>query len=132
MKAEYLSYFNETVSRVKHSVNFTIPIIHADHGQLKGHKKAFGCCHGYRNAAGWEAEKITIDEYFIEECYEAEVKGKWYIGKLIGCTLVEVICHEIAHIHEMRHGKKHRELARRLTGLVEAGRPHGLAQGGAA
>jgi hypothetical protein len=126
MKNEHLNYFNETAAMIKHLANVAIPILPADHDQFKGHKNALGICHGYRSAGkkagsrkkGWEPEKITIDEYFIEECYEADINGKWHFN-LTGQTLAKVICHEIAHIYEWRHGKKHREITQRLTALVK-------------
>jgi hypothetical protein len=133
MKSQLLDYFNETVSVIKRSVNVSIPILPADHEQFKGHENALGICHGYKSAGknDWEPEKITIDEYFVEECYEAEVNGKWYFA-LTGQNLMEVICHEIAHIYQWRHGKKHREITQRLIGLVKAGMPCYSVQGGAA
>jgi hypothetical protein len=129
MKNEHLNYFNDTVSMIKRSVNVIIPILPADHEQIKGHKEALGICHGYKNTGknNWKPEKITIDEYFIEECYEAEINGKWYFN-LTGQNLVEVICHEIAHICEWRHGKKHGEITQWLIGLVNAGMPCDPAQ----
>jgi hypothetical protein len=123
MKNEHLNYFNKKVFTIKKSINVSIPILPADHEHIKGHKNALGICHGYKSPAknDWEPEKITIDEYFIEECYEAEINGKWYLMKLTGQNLIEVICHEIAHIYEWRHGKKHSELTERLIRLVETG-----------
>jgi hypothetical protein len=134
MKSEHLNYFNETVSIIKKSMNVVTPILPADHDQFKGHENALGICHGYKNAGNndWEPEKITIDEYFIEECYEAEINGKWYLLNLTGQNLVEVICHEIAHIYEWRHGKKHRDITQRLIGLVKNGMSRDFAHRGAA
>lgn len=126
VKKEYLDFFNATVSKVKRVVNITVPIIPFDHDEIKGHKNALGICHGtrYADGSGWEAEKITIDEYFIEECYKAEVEGFPYMLDLIGDNLIGVICHEIAHTRILRHGKKHRELTQMLISIVESGEPH--------
>jgi len=134
MKSEHLNYFNEKVSMIKHSINVAIPILPADHDQIKGHENALGICHGRKSVRknDWEPEEITIDEYFIEECYDAEINGNWYRLKLVGQNLVEVICHEIAHIYEWRHNKKHREITQRLIGLVKAGMPHNIVQRNAA
>jgi hypothetical protein len=134
MRAEQLNYFNEVIKRIKQSVNVSIPILPADHEKIKGHENALGICHGRKNIGqnDWEPEKITIDEYFIEENYEADVNGKTYMLRLVGENLVEVICHEIAHIQEWRHGKRHRNLTKKLIELVETGKQHGIVQENAA
>ena len=132
MKREHIEYFNSVIAKVKHSVNVRIPITLADHEQFKGHENALGICHGFKTPRmnDWSPEKITIDEYFVEECYKAEVEGNQaaqFMLELAGDTLIGVICHEIAHIYNWRHGKKHTELAQRLVARVECGEPHGMA-----
>ena len=134
MKNEHRNYFNKIVRRIKHSINVTIPILPANHDLFKGHEKALGICHGHKTPRknDWEPNKITIDEYFIEECYEAEINGKRYMTELTDGNLVDVICHEIAHIYEWRHGKKHRLITRRLIELVETGETDSIFHRGAA
>ena len=106
---EEVKFFNETVARVKYSVNVNVPIEVMDHEQLTGtNKEALGICWAEEDGTGKPRPfKITIDEYFIHECYVAIEKP--YM-KIIPETLEQVIAHEIAHLHVWRHGKKHTEL----------------------
>ncbi|HBY21088.1 MAG TPA: hypothetical protein DEG71_08785 [Clostridiales bacterium] len=111
-------YFNQTVQKVLTSIKCTlnISITIMDHETLKDKAKhALGIC--------WETEKgyyITIDEFFVEECYkyfELDTFSTWVLGS--GWTLEHVICHELAHTQIWRHGKKHTELTNRLLSKVK-------------
>jgi hypothetical protein len=87
----------------------------ADHDKLKGQaKKAIGIAYTNDNL-------ITIDNFFVEECYKYfelnDIMSTWELGSHY--TLEYVICHEIAHFSEARHGKKHTELTNRLLNKVE-------------
>jgi len=98
-------------------INVSVPVVIYNHDFIKGHKKALGITH-FEYKGGLPL-KITIDEYFVEECY------KEYLGipfgkqmrELAGDTLEGVICHELAHLTHLRHGKKHREETQRLLNL---------------
>jgi len=133
MKSEYINYFNEKISMIKNIIKIDVPIYPADHEQIKGHEKALGICYGYKNDNGkMDVEKITIDDYFIEENYEAEINGKWWMLHFVGQNLVDVVCHEIAHIYEWRHGKKHKEITQCLIELVNTRMSRNQIQRGAA
>lgn len=110
-------YFNQTVSKVLNQIGCTmnIDIEILDHSTLKGqHKKALGCCCESDNKYS-----ITIDEYFVIECFEYFVlNSKTSSWGLVRKTLEYVICHELAHIQEWRHGKRHTELTNRLLNMV--------------
>lgn len=119
------AYFQETLSRIKYSVNFWVPVEVMDHEILKGrHKNALGICWAEDDGNGKpDPFKITIDEYFIHECYAT--LNEPYM-KVIPETLEEVIAHEIAHLRCWRHGKKHTELTKHICKLIAAGKPHGI------
>lgn len=128
---EEVKFFNDTVARIKYSVNVCIPIEPMDHEQLTGKsKEALGICWAEYDEAGKLVPfRITIDEFFIHECFVALEKP--YM-KLEPQTLEQVIAHEIAHIHVWRHGKKHTALTEHICCLIEKGEPHGLEDSGAA
>lgn len=118
-------YFDETVAKVKYSVNVCVPIEAMDHDVLTGkHKEALGICWADADENGKLVPfHITIDEYFIHECFIAIEKP--YM-KLEPETLEQVIAHEIAHLTYWRHGKKHTEHTRYICGLIESGLPQGI------
>ena len=120
------AYFQKTLSRIKYSVNFWVPVEVMDHETLKGwHKNALGICWAEDDGNGKpEPFKITIDEYFIHECYAT--LNESYM-KVEPEPLEEVIAHEIAHLRYRRHGKKHTELTQHICKLIAAGKPHGMA-----
>lgn len=109
-------YFNNTVNNIKSKLNINITIKIYDHELLDGkHKKAVGCCHKFSD----DTYLITIDEYFVTECYEYFVLDKKYSSwGLVGETLEQVICHEIAHLTEWRHGKKHIALMNKYLEMI--------------
>lgn len=120
------AYFQETVAKIRYSVNFRVPIEAMDHELLKGKsKEALGICWAEDDGNGNRIPyRITIDEYFIQECFVALEKP--YL-KIELQTLEEVIAHEIAHLRYWRHGKKHTEWTQYICSLIRAGKPHGLA-----
>jgi hypothetical protein len=111
-------YFDSTVSNIKNKLQIDTEIIMYDHELLNGkHKKAVGCCHKFSD----DTYMITIDEYFVTECYEYFILGnKNSSWGLVGETLEQVICHEIAHLTEWRHGKKHTVLMNKLLEKASA------------
>lgn len=118
-----LNYFNETVERIKYSVNVNVPILPLNYDIFKGKQRnALGSCWS-ENSDEKKPICITIDEFFIQECFAA-IEHPYM--KLEPETLEQVIAHEIAHIHVWRHGKKHTALTNHICGLIENGEPHGL------
>lgn len=128
---EEVKFFNDTVAKVKYSVNVRVPIEPMDHEQLTGKsKEALGVCWAEYDEAGKLVPfRITIDEFFIHECFVALEKP--YM-KIEPQTLEQVIAHEIAHLHQWRHGKKHTALTEHICRLIEKGEPHGLEDSSAA
>lgn len=105
-------YFRDTVFNVLFAVSINIPVYMCDHERLPGDcENALGM--HWKNAEG--DEFITIDNYFIHECYEVAFNGAYDIN---GEDLVSVLCHELAHIHYRRHTKYHEELTEKYIGIV--------------
>lgn len=97
-------YFRQTVSRVLSILNYDIPVYMCDHERFDG-KAGDALGMHWKNAQG--DEFITIDNYFIHECFDVEFNGAYNID---GETLVSVLCHELAHVRYQRHTKYHAEL----------------------
>lgn len=112
-------YFNSTVKNVLTSIGCTmnISITILDHDTLIGkEKEALGIC--------WRSSEynyhITIDEFFVKECYTYFAEDKYYsTWELNGRTLESVICHELAHINQWNHCKKHTRIMNELLSKVE-------------
>ncbi|QUI25939.1 hypothetical protein HZI73_26360 (plasmid) [Vallitalea pronyensis] len=109
-------YFNKIVEDIKNKLCIDIPILSCNHEILKGHEEALGIAYSYDKA---DVYQITIDEYFIHECYYDFLWNQGYrdrgiVPKVEIKSLEDVICHEIAHITYWNHGKKHRELTDKL------------------
>jgi hypothetical protein len=109
-------YFNDTVQKIQNVLKIDVEIKILDHETLDGkHKRAVGCCHKFSD----ETYLITIDEYFVQECYEYFIlKNSFSSWSLVGETLEQVICHELAHLIEWRHGKRHIELMNEYLRMV--------------
>lgn len=116
---EEIVFFNDTVARVENALNISIPIYILDHEQLKGKsKEALGICWTTGTGEDRVFEFITIDEFFVSECFLNHKYGD-------GATLTEedlehVICHELAHAVHWRHGKRHTELMETLYEMVKS------------
>lgn len=110
-------YFSNTVNKISNDTNIQIDIKMFDHEKLDGrHKKAIGCCHQFND----DSFLITIDDYFVQECYKHFIlKSKISSWSLVGETLEECICHELAHLTEWRHGKRHKELTDKYLKMIE-------------
>jgi len=120
LTAEEREFFEKTVVSVKCSVPVDVPIEAMDHSVLpKKYKEAFGNCWAREYKDGRRIPYlITIDEFFIHECFVALEKP--YL-KLESETLEDVIAHEIAHLRYWRHGKKHTAWTKYILGLIENG-----------
>ena len=115
-----LSWFYKTVEIARQATGCTVPIIPYDHDLFHGkHRNALGCCITKNPGAPLSTDAdttITIDCYFIDECYRHEFNGDFLIA---GQTLQEVIAHEIAHLTVWRHGKKHNALSLELLHKID-------------
>ena len=116
-----LLYFEETVAFVKKALSVDIDISPCNHEKVhkgKG-KEALGV---FYTSDLEELSKdcyITIDNYFIHECYREKFHGDINLNFK---SLEEVICHEIAHSKQFRHCKKHSRIATELLDRVETSR----------
>jgi hypothetical protein len=113
-------YFDSTVQKVLTSIGCTmdISITILDHDTLeKELKEARGICWRYEKENTY---KITIDEFFVDECYKYFILDQfWSSWELEGQTLEEVICHELAHIQQWNHCKRHTQITNELLSMVE-------------
>lgn len=110
-EGEY-KYFLNTVSYIKDVLNIEIEIGIADHTKIKGHEKAVGLAYSTTGRAK-DMFKITIDIDFIKFCYELN-----FVFNVEDRELEETICHEIAHMKQFRHTKKHQELTNKYIRFV--------------
>ena len=115
-----LGFFNETVALVKETLNIDVDIFCCNHErEFAGtrSKEALGICHTSDPDDPKKDCFITIDNYFVHECYEEVYHGAYNLNFT---TLEEVICHEIAHLEKWRHCKTHKriteDLLRRVRG----------------
>ena len=111
LSAEEASFFRQTSERIKQLLNIAIEIKPYNHDNVTGHENALGIY--YRADDG--SDMITIDNYFIHECYEVEHCGRYPIESE---TLTGAICHEIAHRRYLRHTKHHAALTQQYINAV--------------
>ena len=109
------AWFRATVAQVKRALDVEIPVYMCDQERLPGScADALGI--HWVSADGMD-EFITVDNYFIHECYEAAFHGAHMLGDE---NLVSVLCHEIAHMRYQRHTKYHAALTQKYIRAVEA------------
>lgn len=118
---EELAWFYSWVEKAKQATGCPVEIIPYDHELYAGNDvNALGCCitTDPSNQLNEGSDTfITIDCYFIDECWRREFKGQWTIENQ---TLPGVIAHEIAHLYVWRHGKKHTALTEKLLQQIQA------------
>lgn len=109
------AYFQETVALVKNALGVEIPVYMFNQEILPGSAAdALGVHWMNENS---KDEFITIDNYFIHECYEAAFHGAYLFEDE---NLVSVLCHEIAHMRYQRHTKYHANLTQKYINQVAA------------
>lgn len=117
LTTEEKEYFLNTVNRIKSSLGVELEITNRDHETAftGKSKEALGIFYTEDPNVPKEDCYITIDNFFIHECYMADTKGELNLSFQ---TLEEVICHELAHRDKFRHGKGHRKLTNELLSRV--------------
>lgn len=115
---EELCYFHDTVALIRVVLGVSIPIYNRDHERdMDGkHKNALGIFYTDDPKDPAADCFITIDNFFIHECYEEKFKGAWNLSFE---SLEGAICHEIAHMTQFRHCKRHKALTGELLRRVE-------------
>lgn len=116
-----LDYFQSVVKRfsviMQDYLGVVLPIYNRDHDEVGGkHKNALGIFYTNNKEnplLSMSNTYITIDNYFIHECYEYIFNGIPYLS-FSTSTLEEIVSHEIAHGLVFRHGKKHNDLTARI------------------
>ena len=115
-----LDWFYAWVERAKHVTGCTVDIVPYDHELYASkHQDALGCTITNKpdDVLGDGVDTyITVDCYFIDECWKREFQGAWTLETE---TLPGVLAHEIAHLTYWRHGKKHSELTARLLKQIQ-------------
>jgi len=109
-----IEYFSEICKDCVEATGIKVIIECADHyGEHKGkHKEALGLFHAKNKENPLDGGcKITIDNYFIHECYEEVFNNK---DNLNFESLEHVIAHEFAHAFQWRHCKRHTKLTEEL------------------
>lgn len=108
-----LNYFYKIADEIREAVDRWTRIIPDNHEKLKGpSKEALGCFYTSSKEEPFTDDCfITIDTWFIHECYMFEMEG---VPSIEPETLVSVIAHELAHSDKFRHCKYHT----RLTYLI--------------
>ena len=112
LTSEEQKFFQDTVSKVLSATDIQIPVYMCDHEKFPGYEDPLGM--HWKNADG--DEFITIDNYFIHECYEVAFNGAYNIENE---DLVSVLCHELAHIRYQRHSRYHEELTEKYIVMVK-------------
>lgn len=116
---EELDFFWGVVGDVRSALGVEIEITNRDHeSAFTGKSKnANGCFYTSDPKNPSEDCFITIDNFFIHECYCEKFNGELNLSFQ---SLEEVLCHEIAHMEKFRHGKGHTKLTEELLGKVQA------------
>lgn len=108
-----IMWFTEICNDCIKATGIHVPIQCSDHNKYKGKsKEALGIFHTDNLQNPLEGDsRITIDNYFIHECYEEVFYGK---DNLSFDNLEHVIAHEFAHAFQWRHCRKHEILTEGL------------------
>lgn len=115
---EEKNWFHKTCQDCLKALGIKVPIYACQHELLKGKDKdALGLCWKLADSAAAAPKEayITIDTYFIHECYDVRFHGA---DNILTETLEEIIAHEAAHLTVWRHGKKHRELMAHYCDMI--------------
>lgn len=113
-----LDYFHQTADMVRAALGIQVEIVNRNHEELDGkHKEALGVFYTSDPKNPTMDCFISIDNYFIHECYDQKFNGGWHLNFE---TLEGVMCHEIAHMTKFRHCKSHTSLTEEYLRRVEA------------
>jgi predicted metallopeptidase len=111
---EALSWFEKEISKIKNILNIEVPIYATD---FRKNSRALATIHGYKNGLGIAPLYIIFDTFTVQECYDHEVLNQRKPAH--GQKLLEIICHEIAHIDFWQHGKYHKQQIKILINKIE-------------
>lgn len=107
---EELTYFDSVVNHIKAVLHKDIKITNRDHSTLKGKDKE-ACALIYQSTQDKSDVFITVDNYFIHECFMEKFHGAYNLSFI---SLEKAICHEIAHLSQWQHCKKHSRITEEL------------------
>ena len=114
-----LEWFHEIVNKCKAATGCTCPITAFNGDFYHGSSKdALGTCHTNNPDNPMEGNSyITIDTFFIHEKYMETFE---HFPTIEPESLVNTICHEIAHLTVWSHGEEHDKKTQELVAMVEA------------
>lgn len=114
-----LKYFNSLTNDILKILNIKVKIMPLEHRlfmDIPKDTEVLGCCHKIRNSNGEVIDHvITIDEPYIRMCYYGRQTD---YSKYSDKTLIETICHEIAHLFFWEHDANHAQLTKDLYNTV--------------
>lgn len=112
-------YFNRIKGYISTLFRLNVPIYPLNHKQffpVEPGEEILGICHKIRGSSGETiGYLITIDEPYIRSCYFGRQSPYSPYSEF---TLIETICHEIAHMTCWEHDEKHAELTKQLYDTV--------------
>lgn len=112
-------YFDRIKGYILTLFRLSVPIYPLDHKQffpVQPGEEILGICHKIRGRAGEIiGYLITIDAPYIRSCYYGRQSPYSLYSDF---TLIETICHEIAHMTCWEHDEKHAERTRQLYDAV--------------
>lgn len=111
-----VAFFQEAATAAQAATGISIDIWPRDHEEVEGPGNALGIYYCHMDDP--TDEFITIDNYYIHERFMAECEGYPWI--IVPETLMETICHELAHTKYRRHTKHHAAYTQQLLAMVNA------------
>ena len=116
LTVEEINWFNSIVdifTNLDKCKNLKVNIIHSDHEQYNSKKEqeALGLFYTNKPNIIETLNFISIDNFFIHECYETIFNNKY---NLSGSTLEKTLAHEFAHCYQFRHCKRHNKITQEI------------------
>lgn len=118
LTTQEINWFRNVCELCKAATSINLPIEPHNHEKLHGKQKealAFICTDNTADPLSGDT-MISVDTYFIHECYEEVFKG---ICNLSFTTLEEAISHEYAHCFQWRHCKRHDRITQMIYQRIE-------------
>lgn len=113
-KSEF-EYFDNLQNYIKRTLGIDIKIIPCNHVSVMNDGDILGCCHKFKNDNGNIVKcLITVDENYIHSCIQ---HGFLRYSPYNIYSLIETICHELAHLFIWEHGEAHAELTKEFMRL---------------
>lgn len=110
-----LEYFDNLQNYIKKTLGIGVKILPCSHSFIIGDSDILGCCHKFKDGEGNLVKYlITIDDDYIHRCLQ---RGFLRYSPYNIYSLVETICHELAHLFIWEHGEEHTQLTQEFTNI---------------